>query len=287
MSDTEKPTKKYRGNCHCTAFVFEIELPEIKSARECSCSICVKKGYMWVITENRPTIVRGEDALVSYQFASKTMEHHFCSNCGTAVMGKAPMGVGINVRALQDVDIWALEIEAYNGETREPQYVPPAFSGPEPNPAGFDEGKTYHGSCHCGAVTAAIKVKEPFEDGAYKGPIAECNCSICRRGGYIWVYPLKDQISIQGSENLTYYVYGTRVARLAICKTCGVHIYIDLNPLTDEEIAELPEAVRTNRSRQIDLRPFNLRVLNDLNLGSVKTARLDGWNERQPAYVNP
>lgn len=76
MADTEKPTKKYRGNCHCAAFVFEIELPEIRSARECNCSICVKKGYMWVVTENRPTIVRGEDALVGYRFASKTMEHH-------------------------------------------------------------------------------------------------------------------------------------------------------------------------------------------------------------------
>lgn len=69
----------------------------------------------------------------------------------------------------------------YNGDTREPHYVPPVYSGPEPSPAGFDGGKTYHGSCHCGAVTAAVKVKEPLEDGAYKGPIVECNCSICRR----------------------------------------------------------------------------------------------------------
>lgn len=75
MSDTEKLTKTYRGNCHCATFIFEIELPLIKSASECRCSICVKKAYLWVITDNRPTIVKGEGTLVSYGFAGKKTLH--------------------------------------------------------------------------------------------------------------------------------------------------------------------------------------------------------------------
>ena len=39
--------KTYRGNCHCGAFVWEAELPEITVGRTCNCSVCYKKGSMY------------------------------------------------------------------------------------------------------------------------------------------------------------------------------------------------------------------------------------------------
>lgn len=60
MSATNPPTKKYRGNCHCGAFVFELDVPEIKSVSDCDCSICHKKGYLWLRPENPPTVVKDE-----------------------------------------------------------------------------------------------------------------------------------------------------------------------------------------------------------------------------------
>lgn len=40
-----------------------------------------------------------------------------------------------------------------------------------------------HGSCHCGAVTMALKVKplEIYDISNEKERIIECNCSICMR----------------------------------------------------------------------------------------------------------
>jgi hypothetical protein len=69
----------------------------------------------------------------------------------------------------------------FEGDKFDPQYTVTQYSGPEPNPPGFEDGKTYHGSCHCGAVTTAVKVNGSLEDGTYTERIIECNCSICRR----------------------------------------------------------------------------------------------------------
>lgn len=75
MSETES-TKKYRGNCHCGAFVFEIEAPEIKTATECQCSICTKKGYLWTKPSKAMTVIKGEGTLVRYAFGAKNLDHH-------------------------------------------------------------------------------------------------------------------------------------------------------------------------------------------------------------------
>ena len=32
----------YHGNCHCGAFKFSVQLPELKEAHACNCSICSK-----------------------------------------------------------------------------------------------------------------------------------------------------------------------------------------------------------------------------------------------------
>ncbi|KAK4241956.1 hypothetical protein C8A03DRAFT_29851 [Achaetomium macrosporum] len=292
MSETEQaPTRKYRGNCHCGAFVFEVEAPEIKSVEDCECSICSKKGYLFLVPQKPLTIIKDEGKLVHYTFASKKFDHQFCGNCGTSVMATGdmfPAGVGINVRAIQDLDVWDLEVTTFDGKKFDPQYEPPAYSGPEPNPPGFEDGKTYYGSCHCGAVTAAVRVNGSLEDGTYKDLVLECNCSICQRGGYVWIYPSQNQVAIQGQENLSYYAFGNRVWRKSFCKTCGVHIGADLNPdLTAEEVAALPEAVRNFRTVRADKHGFNLRALNGFDVKCVKPFRNDGRNRLQPAYVNP
>lgn len=69
--------RMYRGNCHCKAFVYEVELPEIKSAFECNCSICHKKGYLWVFPgDGRFEIVKGtDDTLARYTFGPEKLTH--------------------------------------------------------------------------------------------------------------------------------------------------------------------------------------------------------------------
>lgn len=78
-----------------------------------------------------------------------------------------------------------------DGAKLDPQYKPPAYTGPEPTlpddvqaTTGDGNGKVYHGSCHCGAITAAVKLPSPLEDKNSKERIVECNCSICMRVCY-------------------------------------------------------------------------------------------------------
>lgn len=71
----------YRGNCHCGAFVYEVQLPEIKGVARCNCSICYKKGYLfvWVPAENKDTfkvIKGGEGVLTGYGFNDKKIVHN-------------------------------------------------------------------------------------------------------------------------------------------------------------------------------------------------------------------
>ncbi|KAL2130441.1 hypothetical protein VTI74DRAFT_6387 [Chaetomium olivicolor] len=291
MSETEQSTKKYRGNCHCGAFVFEVEVPEIKTVSDCNCSICTKRGYLWLVPQKPLNVVKNEGKLVHYSFASKNMDHQFCGHCGTTVMATSemfPAKVGINARTLQDLDIWSLELKTFEGNKFDPKYVAPEYSGPEPNPPGYEDGKTYYGSCHCGAVTTAVKVKGSLEDGTYGESIMECNCSHCQRIGYVWIYPAEPQVAIHGRENLSYYAFGRRVWRKAFCKTCGVNIGAGPDPnLTDDVIATLPEDVQKFLARMGHKRPINTRILNGFDVKCLKPIRGDGWNLVKPAYVNP
>ncbi|KAK0621602.1 Mss4-like protein [Bombardia bombarda] len=290
MAETEQTTRTYRGNCHCAAFIYEITVPEIKFATACNCSICVKKGSLYLFPGEGLKIIKGGDDLVSYTFGEGNYTHQFCGNCGNAVLvhnPKSPPGMktNINVRTLQDVDAWKIEIRQYDGAKVGSPYVPPVYSGPEPT-AEFEGGKVYHGSCHCGAVTAAVKVKDALE-GENKELIMECNCSHCRRGGYIWLYPKKGQLLVEGGENLTHYTYGSHVWRKSFCKTCGVFVFSEPRPMTEEEVAALPEAARGFYLTKGDWRPFTLRALNNFDLSIVKPIQADGWGRGDPKYVNP
>jgi len=119
MADANQPRKTYRGNCHCGAFVYEVELPEIKAVSACNCSICTKKGYLWVRPPSEIKVVKGyEDALTSYTFGSKTFYHkvrsifpcleknssetenvQFCPTCATPLLARSAGMFVVNVMA--------------------------------------------------------------------------------------------------------------------------------------------------------------------------------------------
>lgn len=110
--------------------------------------------------------------------------------------------------------------------------------------------KTYHGSCHCGAVR--------FEaDLDLTQPTYRCNCSICRRTRF-WpaVARPEDFRLLSGRDNLTQYLFNTRNNEHYFCNRCGVRAFgvgnetpigkmygINLGCLddvSDEELARLP-----------------------------------------------
>lgn len=134
MSDQDQPLKTYRANCHCGAFIYEIDLPELKTVRNCNCSICSRKGYIFTGPSHPDAlkIVKGNEAdLTTYSFGAGKMEHKFCPHCATPLLVRMDIddpkyALGLNVsadhqaltrkmltagqvHAFQDVDTWVLE----------------------------------------------------------------------------------------------------------------------------------------------------------------------------------
>ena len=76
-------------------------------------------------------------------------------------------------------------------------------------------------SCHCGGVEAEVKVPE---NGFEK--LMRCNCSLCKRKGYIIGVIGPDDLKITKGENfLKLYQYHTKVAEHYFCSNCGIYTH--------------------------------------------------------------
>jgi len=68
--------------------------------------------------------------------------------------------------------------------------------------------------CHCGAVV--------IEFSGAPEKVAECNCSICRRLGALWVYRALEEVSLIYAEGATStYSWGDKTLEFHRCKVCG------------------------------------------------------------------
>ena len=76
-------------------------------------------------------------------------------------------------------------------------------------------------TCHCGGVEAEVKVPE---SGFKK--VMRCNCSLCKRKGYIIGVIGPDDFKIIKGENLLkLYQYYTKTAKHYFCSVCGIHTH--------------------------------------------------------------
>jgi hypothetical protein len=72
------------------------------------------------------------------------------------------------------------------------------------------------GGCHCGRVRFEVEAAARIE-------VAECNCSICAKSGYLHLIVSADRFSLlTGRDELTTYTFNTGVAQHYFCKHCGV-----------------------------------------------------------------
>ena len=74
----------------------------------------------------------------------------------------------------------------------------------------------YTGRCHCGSVVFEVEAPIRIE-------CAECNCSICRKSGYLHLIVPKSRFTLlQGERELSTYTFNSGVARHLFCRTCGI-----------------------------------------------------------------
>jgi hypothetical protein len=74
----------------------------------------------------------------------------------------------------------------------------------------------HRGGCHCGRVEFTV-------DGPDELAVVECNCSICRKCGYLhYIVPASRFELLSGREHLESYSFNTGVAKHLFCRVCGV-----------------------------------------------------------------
>ncbi len=76
--------------------------------------------------------------------------------------------------------------------------------------------KTYHGSCHCGAVRFECELD-------LATTTSRCNCSICRKTR-LWteIIPADQFRVIEGEQELVDYTFGNNAVHHRFCRHCGV-----------------------------------------------------------------
>ena len=113
---------RYQASCHCGDVAFTVEA-EIESLLECNCSICSRKGsLLFFVPRTSVEFSTPEGAMSTYTFNTHRIRHNFCSTCGCAPVGFGtdPQGremAAINARCLEDVDLAAFAINAYDGRS--------------------------------------------------------------------------------------------------------------------------------------------------------------------------
>lgn len=115
-------SRSYTGSCHCGKVKYEVET-DLSNVIECNCSICSRSGYVLSFVPGAQfKLLSGEDALSSYHFNKKQIDHQFCKHCGVRsfARGKKPDGTpmfAINLRCLEGVDLKSLNIKQVDGKS--------------------------------------------------------------------------------------------------------------------------------------------------------------------------
>lgn len=109
------------GSCHCGAVAFTVDADPPNEAMSCNCSHCRRKGFLLAFfPADTFTLTKGEDSLRSYWFNRHSIEHMFCTTCGTEpfAKGKGPGGSdvrAVNLRCVPEIDLDALELQKVDG----------------------------------------------------------------------------------------------------------------------------------------------------------------------------
>lgn len=112
---------------------------------------------------------------------------------------------------------------------------------------------SFEGSCHCGAVRFEINAAAPTK-------AISCNCSHCRRKGFLLsFFPMEQFTLLQGEQALSSYRFNTHKIEHRFCKTCGTEAFAT---------GATPEGGH--------ICAVNLRCVPSIDLASLELQHVDG-----------
>lgn len=75
---------------------------------------------------------------------------------------------------------------------------------------------THTGGCHCGRIRFEVDAPAAIE-------ATECNCSICRKSGFVHMFVSVDAFRLlRGEDDLISYTFNTGIAKHLFCRHCGI-----------------------------------------------------------------
>jgi hypothetical protein len=116
------------------------------------------------------------------------------------------------------------------------------------------------GGCHCGRVRFEALAPAQID-------VGECNCSMCRRTGYLHLTVKKEQFKLlSGEDALTLYQFNTRTAKHYFCRYCGIKSFY------------VPRSHPDGYS-------VNARCLDEGTVTGMTVRKIDGknWEKQYPA----
>lgn len=114
---------------------------------------------------------------------------------------------------------------------------------------------TYTGGCHCGRVR--------FEVSGQIDRVLDCNCSICRKKGFLhWIVEPEQFRPLSAPDALSLYEFHTKTAKHYFCPVCGISSYY----------------IPRSHPNMIDV---NLRCVDGVNLEELEIEFFDGQDWEQ------
>ncbi|HEX7858379.1 MAG TPA: GFA family protein [Sphingobium sp.] len=111
----------------------------------------------------------------------------------------------------------------------------------------------FEGSCHCGAVAFTVDAEMPTQ-------AISCNCSHCRRKGFLLAFVPASQFHLDGGEDaLTSYHFNTHKLAHRFCPTCGVQAFAE---------GAGPDGT--------EMRAINMRAVPECDLETLQVNQVDG-----------
>ena len=116
--------RTHQGSCHCGRVKFEVRA-EIAVLNECNCSLCRRKGSLYVsaLDADQVRVIAGESDLTTYQFGTGTAAHLFCRHCGIHPFHHPrirPSGWSVNARCLDNFEqLQTLPVRKFDGQNWE------------------------------------------------------------------------------------------------------------------------------------------------------------------------